>query len=68
MYTYPKNLPKPSYPKKSENFLNAELDLINSSYKMLMYREGFSSSKYVLQQEKILCRATRQRILDVIND
>lgn len=41
MNTYPKNLPQPSYPKKSENFLNAELDLINSSYKMLMYREGF---------------------------
>lgn len=28
--------------RKPENFLNAELDAISSSYKMLMYREGFS--------------------------
>ena len=52
MNTYPKNLPQPSYPKKSENFLNAELDLINSSYKMLMYREGFSHPNTYYSKKK----------------
>jgi hypothetical protein len=52
MNIYPKNLPQPSYPKKSENFLNAELDLINSSYKMLMYREGFSHPNTYYSKKK----------------
>ena len=52
MNTYPKNLTNPSYPKKSENFLNAELDLINSSYKMLMYREGFSHPNTYYSKKK----------------
>jgi hypothetical protein len=54
MNTYPKNLSKPSFSekKKPENFLNAELDLINSSYKMLMYREGFSHPNTYYSKKK----------------
>ncbi len=58
MNTYPKNQNVSSFPKKSnfsqksENFINAELDLINSSYKMLMYREGFSHPNTYYSKKK----------------
>ena len=52
MNTYPKRLSHISSLKKSENFLNAELDLINSSYKMLMYREGFSHPNTYYSKKK----------------
>lgn len=52
MNTYPKHLSHISSLKKSENFLNAELDLINSSYKMLMYREGFSHPNTYYSKKK----------------
>jgi hypothetical protein len=38
--------------KKSENFLFAELDVLNSSYKMLMYREGFSHPNTYYSKKK----------------
>nr|WP_299417065.1 DnaA N-terminal domain-containing protein [uncultured Emticicia sp.] len=52
MNTHPNNLAKQFSLKKSVNFLNAELDLINSSYKMLMYREGFSHPNTYYSKKK----------------
>jgi DnaA N-terminal domain len=52
MNTYPKNQNESPFPKKSVNFISAELDLINSSYKMLMYREGFSHPNTYYSKKK----------------
>jgi hypothetical protein len=49
---HPKNMRQSSPKQKSENFLNAELDLISSSYKMLMYREGFSHPNTYYSKKK----------------
>lgn len=38
--------------KKPENFLQAELDPMSSSYKMLMYREGFSHPNTYYSKKK----------------
>lgn len=52
MNTNPKYQSKSLLPKRSINFLNAELDLISSSYKMLMYREGFSHPNTYYSKKK----------------
>lgn len=52
---YPSNQPSSAnkvWLKKSENFFHAELDLINSSYKMLMYREGFNHPNTYYSKKK----------------
>ena len=49
--TPPKTAIKPAY-SKPVNFLQAELDATNSTYKMLMYREGFSHPNTYYSKKK----------------